>query len=76
MNASNTRRNSIPSGTTTIARATMTRGILALACALPLLTACYVVPVHPDGRVYPPTGTQGAQATMVMPATVWMLSMS
>jgi hypothetical protein len=32
-------------------------GPLATLAALPLLAACYVVPVHPDGRVYPPPGT-------------------
>lgn len=41
----------------------VSRGVAALTCALPLLTACYVVPVHPDGRVYPPPGTHvGSQA--------------
>ena len=67
MNASNTRRNRTTTGSATTIT---TRSVLALVCSLPLLTACYVVPVHPDGRVYPPTGTQGAQATIVMPATV------
>ena len=33
------------------------RHILAALVAAPLLTACYVVPVHPDGRFYPPTGS-------------------
>jgi hypothetical protein len=33
------------------------RNVLAALLAAPLLTACYVVPVHPDGRVYPPAGT-------------------
>ncbi len=33
------------------------RTVLALLFAAPLLTACYVVPVHPDGRVYPPAGS-------------------
>ena len=54
------------------------RGVVALTCALPLLTACYVVPVHPDGRVYPPHGThvgsqapvQAAPAPAPVPATV------
>jgi hypothetical protein len=45
------------------------RNILALLCATPLLTACYVVPVHPDGRVYPPSGSgAGQSAVMVTPA--------
>ena len=33
------------------------RTVLGLLLVAPLLTACYVVPVHPDGRVYPPPGT-------------------
>ena len=33
------------------------RHVLAALLAAPLLTACYVVPVHPDGRVYPPPGS-------------------
>ena len=33
------------------------RTIFALLLAAPMVTACYVVPVHPDGRVYPPAGT-------------------
>ncbi len=33
------------------------RHVLAALLAAPLLTACYVVPVHPDGRVYPPGAT-------------------
>ena len=33
------------------------RTIFALLLAAPMVTACYVVPVHPDGRVYPPSGT-------------------
>ena len=33
------------------------RTFAGIAFAVPLLTACYVVPVHPDGRVYPPPGT-------------------
>ncbi len=37
--------------------------------AVPLLAACYVVPVHPDGRVYPPPGTTvAASAPMVVQA--------
>jgi hypothetical protein len=70
MNVSNTRRDGIPNNTATTAKATMARGLIALACTLPLLTACYVVPVHPDGRVYPPPGTQAAQAGMAMAATM------
>ena len=35
------------------------RTALGLLLIAPLLTACYVVPVHPDGRVYPP-GTSAA----------------
>ena len=33
------------------------RTVLGLLLVAPLVTACYVVPVHPDGRVYPPAGT-------------------
>lgn len=33
------------------------RTLAGIALAIPLLAACYVVPVHPDGRVYPPPGT-------------------
>ncbi|MBL8377578.1 MAG: hypothetical protein JNM79_06920 [Burkholderiales bacterium] len=36
---------------------TTLRAPLIALSALPLLAACYVVPVHPDGRVYPPAGT-------------------
>lgn len=45
------------------------RNVLALLLAAPLLTACYVVPVHPDGRVYPPSGSHspvpGAPITII-----------
>jgi len=67
MNASNTRHNRTATGTATTIK---TRGILAMVGALPLLTACHVVPVHPDGRVYPPPGTHGAQAAIAVPASV------
>ena len=33
------------------------RTVLGLLLVTPLVTACYVVPVHPDGRIYPPAGT-------------------
>ena len=50
------------------------RNLLALLCATPLLTACYVVPVHPDGRVYPPPGTNigqpAAPAVAQAPVTI------
>ncbi len=39
------------------------RHVLAALLAAPLLTACYVVPVHPDGRVYPPGATAPATPT-------------
>ena len=45
------------------------RNVLALLLAAPLLTACYVVPVHPDGRVYPPGSSHspvpGAPITII-----------
>ena len=45
------------------------RGALAVVAAVPLVAACYVVPVHPDGRVYPPPGTSAASGTpYAMPA--------
>lgn len=43
------------------------RSLLALACATPFLTACYVVPVHPDGRVYPPPSPSVAYPVPVAP---------
>lgn len=45
------------------------RNVLALLLAAPLLTACYVVPVHPDGRVYPPPGTTVGGAPITVIAT-------
>ena len=39
------------------------RGALAAVAAMPLVAACYLVPVHPDGRVYPPPGTGTASGT-------------
>ena len=39
------------------AASTPLRTAATLLCVLPLFAACYVVPVHPDGRVYPPPGT-------------------
>ena len=41
----------------------VSHSVMAVTCALPLLTTCHVVTVHPDGRVYPPPGTHiGSQA--------------
>ena len=45
------------------------RAVLGLLLAVPLLTACYVVPVHPDGRVYPPPGTTVGNAPVTVIAT-------
>jgi hypothetical protein len=46
------------------------RSLFALLLAAPLLTACYVVPVHPDGRVYPPPGSSAGTAPFPAPITV------
>lgn len=47
---------------------TFIRAPLAALSALPLLAACYVVPVHPDGRVYPPAGTTVGAPAQTVPA--------
>ena len=44
------------------------RTVLSLLLITPLLTACYVVPVHPDGRVYPPPGMSAGTAPVPAPA--------
>lgn len=46
------------------------RTILALLLAAPMVSACYVVPVHPDGRVYPQPGTTATTATTAPVAVV------
>lgn len=43
------------------------RHVLAALLAAPLLTACYVVPVHPDGRVYPPGSVSPTSAPYPVP---------
>ena len=43
------------------------RHLLAALMAAPLLTACYVVPVHPDGRFYPPAATTSTSAPTAAP---------
>ena len=45
------------------------RAVLGLILAAPLLAACYVVPVHPDGRVYPPPGTVVGSAPVTVIST-------
>ncbi len=46
------------------------RTALGLLLATPLLTACYVVPVHPDGRVYPPSAANSAASTFPAPVNM------
>lgn len=43
-----------------------TRSAIALLLATPWLTACYVIPVQPDGRPYPVPGVPTAQGTGVI----------
>lgn len=50
------------------------RTTAGLLLAAPLLTACYVVPVQPEGRVYPPAVFNSGTSAGTFPTPVNMSS--